>query len=457
MSDCDVIVIGTGQAGAPLAARLAEAGRSVVIAERAKLGGTCVNYGCTPTKTMIASARLAHVARTAPGLGVRAGPVEVDLSAVVDRKERIVGEWRDGVADRLERAGRRLTLVREHARFVAPRVVRLGEEEYHAETVIVNTGARPAVPPIEGLDRVPWLDNARLMALRQAPDHLVVIGGGYIGCELGQAYRRFGARVTVIDHNVRLLAREDRDVSAAVQEALEAEGITLRLGERPAEVSAAPGEGVRVRLEDDSVVSGSHLLVATGRRPNTDDLGVAAGGIELDEGGAIRVDDHYRTTAEGVYAVGDVAGGPQFTHSSWDDHRILFEHLTGDGSRTRGDRLIPYVVFTDPQVGRVGLSETAARDRGIPYEVATMPFDRISRARETGQDRGMLKVLIDPESERVLGAAIVGAEAGELIHVFVALMSAGAPARALVDAEMAHPTFAEGIQTLVMQLDRYAL
>lgn len=453
----DVIVIGSGQAGVPLAARLAETGRSVVLAERSHLGGTCVNYGCTPTKTMIASARAAHVARTAGALGVDVASVRVDLAAVVDRKDAMVEAWREGVARRLERAGDRLDMVRGHARFTGPRTVRIGADDYTAETVIVNTGARPVVPEIDGLDSVDWLDNAGLMEIRDLPSRLLVIGGGYIGCELGQAFRRFGSDVTIVDHNESLLDREEAELSQALEGVFREEGIALKLGTGVARVAPADAGGVRLTLENGDHVTGSHLLVATGRRPNTDDLGVEAAGLELDERGAIVTDDRYQTGAEGIYAVGDVMGGPQFTHAAWDDHRILFDLLNGDDRRTRIDRIIPYAVFTDPQLARVGLSEREAVERGVAHECATLPFDRVARARETGREAGVMKVLIDPENERVLGASILGAEAAELIHVFVAVMSARASARALVDAEMVHPAFAEGLQTLVMELERYAL
>lgn len=453
----DVIVIGTGQAGAPLATRFAREGRRVVVFERALVGGTCVNYGCTPTKTLIASAQAAHEARRAGDLGVRVGRVEVDLAAVVDRKEAMVREWRSGVEKGLENAGERLTLVREHARFAGPGVVEAGGDRWTAERVILNTGARPAVPDIPGLDEVPWLDNASLMGLREIPDHLVVLGGGYIGCELGQAFRRFGAEVTIVDRNAHLLSREDPEVSEALEEAFRDEGIRLVFEAEARRVAADPDGGVRVVLSNDTTVRGSHLLLAVGRRPNTDDLGCEEGGIERDGRGAVVVDDRYRTSAEGVYAVGDVTGGPQFTHASWDDHRILFDLLHGDGRRTRADRLVPYAVFTDPQVSRVGLSEREARERGVAHEVARLPFGRISRAREVGREAGVIKVLVEPDTERLLGAAVVGAEAGELIHLVSLLMQAGAPARALVDAEMVHPAFAEGIQSAVMRLDRYAL
>ncbi|MFQ5599054.1 MAG: mercuric reductase [Candidatus Krumholzibacteriia bacterium] len=454
--DFDVIVIGSGQAGVPLAARLAEAGKSVLLAERKLLGGTCVNTGCTPTKTMVASAQAAHVARNAARLGVQAGDVRVDLGAVVARKYKIVEQWRSGVARHIERAGERLRLVEGHARFVGPREVEIGDERHRAETVIINTGGRAVVPSIPGLDGVPILDNARIMELRELPEHLVVLGGGYIACEFGQMFRRFGSEVTIVHRGKHLFSREDADVAESVQEAFRSERIRLHLSKRPETVSG-DGKQIAVRLEDGTELRGSHLLVAVGRRPNTDDLGCEAGGIRLDERGAVQVDDHYKTSAEGVYAVGDVNGGPQFTHTAWDDHRLLYDILMGRGDRGRRGRLVPYTVFIDPQLARVGLSQEEADAQGIEYEMATMPFGHIARAIEVDETAGIMKVLLDPRTERILGAALVGKEAGELIHIFVGLMQANATARALVDVQTVHPTLAEGVQSLVMRLDRYKL
>jgi pyruvate/2-oxoglutarate dehydrogenase complex dihydrolipoamide dehydrogenase (E3) component len=452
----DVIVIGSGQAGVPLAARLARAGRRVVIAERKKLGGTCVNYGCTPTKTMVASAHAAHVARTAARFGVKAGPVRIDMAAVVARKDRIVRQWRDGVRKRLERAGPRLTLVRGHARFIGPRRVEIAGDRYEADLVVINVGARPAVPPIPGLDEVPWLDNSRIMQLRRVPDHLIVLGGGYIGCEFAQMFRRLGAEVTLADREERLLSTEEPAASAALEEVFRAEGIRL-VPKATARSVSGGARSVTIRFEDGKKVTGSHLLVAVGRRPNTDDLGAEAGGIRLDAKGYIEVDERYRTSADGVYGVGDCTPGPQFTHAAWDDHRILFDLLQGRGTRTRRDRVVPITAFTDPQVARIGLTERDARARGHAPETATMEFGKIARAVETDQTAGTMKILLDPKTEKVLGVSIVGAEAGELIHIFAPFMVAGISARALVDAEYVHPTFAEGVQSLVMALDRYAI
>ncbi len=453
--DIDVIIIGSGQAGNPLATRLAAAGREVVLIERGHLGGTCVNYGCTPTKTIIASARAAHVAREAGRLGIETGEVRVDFEAVMARKDRIVEQWRSGVERSIE-GEERIRLVRGHGRFTGPSTVEADGEEFTADTIIINTGARAAVPPIEGLADVEWMDNAGILDLTERPRHLLVVGGGYIGCEFGQAFRRFGAGVTIVGRPDHLLPREDPEISEALEEVFESEGIDLRLGRSARSVRPEDGEIV-MSLDDGSEVRGSHLLIATGRRPNTDDLGCEKAGVGLDDRGYVTVDPSYRTSVEGIHAVGDVTGGPQFTHTAWDDHRLLFDILTADGTRGRDDRVIPSTVFTDPQVARVGLSENEAREQGIDFETASMPFGHVARAIEVDETAGVMKVLIDPATEQVLGAAIVGAEAGELIHIFTALVAAGAPARAVVDMEAAHPTFAEGVQSLVMKLDRYAL
>jgi pyruvate/2-oxoglutarate dehydrogenase complex dihydrolipoamide dehydrogenase (E3) component len=458
MQETDVILVGSGQAATPLATRFAAAGKSVFLFERGELGGTCSNTGCTPTKTMIASAHAAHVARTAARLGVHCGSVAVELGEVVARKDAIVQKWRDGVAKRLASAGPRVRVVRQHARFVAERTLEAGGERYRAQLVVLDVGARASVPPLRGLDRVPWLDNRTALDLRRLPSRLVVLGGGYIGCEMGQMFRRFGAEVTILHNGEHVLSREDPDVAASLEDVLRREGIELKLRTTAVEV-ARESDSIVVTGSDGSRTRGSHLLLALGRRPNTDDLGCEAGGIRLDPRGYVVADDFYATSSPGVYAVGDVLGGPQFTHTSWDDHRLLFDLLAGrEGPRRgRNERIVPYTVFTDPQLAAVGLSERAARARGVRYQAATMPFGDVARAIEVDETAGMMKVLVDPESDRILGASLVGAEAGELLHVFIVLMQAGAPARAIADAEFVHPTFAEGVQALVMRLPIHAL
>lgn len=464
--DHDVIIIGAGQAGSPLARRLAGEGERTLLVERKHVGGTCINEGCTPTKSMIASARAAHVARGAYRLGVHVREIEVDLGAVVDRKDEIVRSWRNRQREDLETT-ENLTLVDGDARFVGPHGIEIGAERHRAPVVVVNAGARPSIPQLPGLDSIRGLDSTSIMELREIPRHLIVLGGGYIGCEFAQMFRRFGSEVTIVSRGPHLLDREDDDVSEAIEDVFRKEGITLQLDSvaqgvslREAdEATASVANGNRVILEIDGgeSIEGTHFLTAVGRVPNTEGLGCDVAGIELDERGFIKIDDEYRTSAEGVFAVGDITGGPQFTHASWDDHRILFDILRGKRGRNRSDRLIPYTVFTDPQVARVGLSEREARGRGVAYEVATRPFGEIARAVEVDETAGTMKVLLDPDTERVLGAAIVGLEAGELIHIFVALMQAGASARAIVDAEAVHPTLAEGVQSLVMALPRYSL
>jgi pyruvate/2-oxoglutarate dehydrogenase complex dihydrolipoamide dehydrogenase (E3) component len=397
--DFDVIVIGSGQAGVPLAIRLARNGKKALLAERRELGGTCINTGCTPTKTLVASARAAHVARSAARLGVHAEAVRVDFAAIIARKEALVRSWQEGIAQRIQAAAPNLRLARGHARLIGDRTVDIGGERHRAGVVVLNVGARPVQPPIPGLDEVPWLDNRCVMQLREVPSHLVVVGGGYIGCEFAQAYRRFGAAVTVVEPGPHLLGHEDVEASEVIEGVFRNEGISLRCGARAERVTGG-GNRVSVRLSTGELLEGSHLLVATGRRPNTDDLGCEPGGVRLDRRGFIAVDDHYATSAPGVYAVGDCTGGPQFTHTAWDDHRLLFDVLAGKPGRGRKDRLVPYTAYTDPQVAGVGLTEREAKEKGVPFEVATVPFAQVARAIETDEKAGVLKVLIDPAPSR---------------------------------------------------------
>ncbi len=452
----DVLVIGSGQAGVPLASRLAAAGKRVVVVERGHVGGTCVNAGCTPTKTLVASARAAHVVRTSARLGVRVGEVTVDFAAVMARKTDMVRRWRAGSERRLTTGGERLRLVRGHARFVAPRTVEVNGDRYEGTNVVINVGARPAVPELAGLADVGHLTSTSALELTELPRRLLILGAGYVACELGQLFRRLGAEVVLVAPSTRVLPREDPAASEALAGVFRAEGIELALGRRAVEVARVDRE-IELRLEGGASLRGSHLLVATGRTPNTGDLDCAAGNVALDAQGHVVVDERYETSERGVFAAGDCVPGPKFTHVSWDDHRVLFDLLTGRPARKRTDRVVPYTVFTDPQVAGVGLTEVAARDRGFDIEVATMPFGNIARAIETDETAGVVKIVLDAKTERLLGVCVVGVDAGELIHVFSVLMQAGASARAIVDGEFAHPTFAEGMQTALMKLPRYAL
>ena len=454
--DCDVIIIGTGQAGVPLATKLAARGKRVVVIEAALPGGSCVNTGCTPTKTLLASAQAAHDARTARRLGVNTGEVTVDFAAVMERKNAIVSRWRQGIERRLASAGDRVTFIRGHGRFIGPRKVEAAGQRLQAALVILNVGARPAVPALSGLDEINWLDNAGLLELRTLPSHLVVLGGGYVGCEFAQMFRRFGSKVTVVASSPHLLAGEDEDISTTIEGVFRSEGIELRLGARPERALRVDPDGVRLLLPGGESVEGSHLLVATGRRPSTDALGCEAAGIALDDRGYVQVDDTYRTSAEGVYAVGDAIPGPQFTHTSWDDHRRLLAILDGRSNAGRSGAIVPSCVFTDPQVAAVGLTEREARDKGLSFEVATLPWGQIARATTTDRQAGIVKILVATDTEQILGARLVGADAGELIHVLAVLMLAKAPARALVNGQIVHPTFAEGLQSALLKLPRYA-
>ena len=417
----DVIIVGTGQAGVPLATRLVAAGKSVVIIERSKAGGTCVNVGCTPTKTMVASARAAHVARTGARLGVHAASLRIDFAAVVARKDAMVKRWREGVEKHLASAGERLQLVRGHGRFVAPRAVEVDGVRYQSEHVVINVGARAAVPKIPGLSDVPYFTSSTLLDAHALPEQLLILGAGYIACEMGQMFRRFGSQVTLAAPSARLLPREDSAVSEALEGVFEAEGIQRALG-RPAERVALAGDQIELRLRGGATLRGSHLLVATGRVPNTHDLGCDAGKLVLDDQGYLVVDERYETSTAGVFALGDCVPGPQFTHVSWDDHRVVFDTFLGRAARPRSHRLVPYTVFTDPQVAGVGISEAVAKERGIAVDVASMPFGNIARAIETDETAGVVKLVVDRATQRLLGASICGVDAGELIHIFSMLM-----------------------------------
>jgi pyruvate/2-oxoglutarate dehydrogenase complex dihydrolipoamide dehydrogenase (E3) component len=441
----DAVVIGSGQGGNPLAYALADHGWKVALIERKHLGGTCINTGCTPTKTMVASAQVAHYARNAARWGVRAGEVQVDLAAVIARKDKIVESFRSGLQRRVD-ARPNLRLYRAQARFLDAHRLQAGEDVVESERIFIDTGARPAIPRIPGLDKSGYLTNASLMELRELPDHLVVIGGGYVGLEFGQMFRRFGARVTVIHRNKALLAREDSDVTAELQKALEAEGIRFLLNTEPVNVERnGAGITVQVRgLRSEESVTGSHLLVAAGRRPNTDDLGLDRSGVATDELGFVRVNHRLETSAPGVWALGDVKGGPAFTHISYNDYQIIYGNLIEGKNLSIENRYVPYSVFTDPQLGRVGLTEREARASGRKLKMGTYPMASVARAIERDETAGLMKIIVDAETDHILGAAILGAEGGEVVQILGAMMLAGAPYAVLKGAVYIHPTLAEG-------------
>jgi pyruvate/2-oxoglutarate dehydrogenase complex dihydrolipoamide dehydrogenase (E3) component len=441
----DAVVIGSGQGGNPLAYMLADHGWKVALIERKHLGGTCINTGCTPTKTMVASAQVAHYARNAARWGVRTGGVQVDLAAVVARKDKVVESFRSGHQRRVD-ARPNLRLYRAHARFLDAHRLQAGEDVIESERIFVDTGARPAIPPIPGLERSGYLTNTTLMELRELPDHLVVIGGGYVGLEFGQMFRRFGARVTVIHRNEALLTREDSDVTAELQKALETEGIRFLLNTEPLRVEPrAAGIAVKVRgPRSEESVTGSHLLVATGRRPNTDDLGLDRAGVAIDERGFVQVNHRLETNVSGIWAIGDVKGGPAFTHISYNDYQIIYGNLIEGKNLSIENRYVPYSVFTDPQLGRVGLTEREARASGRKLKMGTYPMASVARAIERDETAGLMKIIVDAETDRILGAAILGVEGGEVVQILGAMMMAEAPYTVLKGAVYIHPTLAEG-------------
>jgi dihydrolipoamide dehydrogenase len=449
----DAIVIGSGQAGNPLAQKLADQGWTVALIEKEHLGGTCVNTGCTPTKTMIASAQVAHYARNAGNWGVQAGDVRVDLPTVVARKDRIVNQWRSGVekktADR-----KNLHLYRGAARFTGPHKIRVNQEEIESERNFINTGTRTAIPQLEGLDRIDYLTNASIMELRELPKHLLVIGGGYIGLEFGQMFRRFGSDVTIVHRDDHLLPREDADVTDELQKALEKEGIRFLLKAQTTSVDKQNGQIVlKVEIAGRSeTVRGSHLLVATGRRPNTDDLGLESTGVQMTPEGFVKVNGRLETNVAGIWALGDVKGGPAFTHISYNDHQVVYGNLIEGKKLTTDGRLVPYAVFTDPQLGRVGMTEKEARKAGHKLKVGKIPMSWVARAIERDETAGLMKLVVDADTDRILGAAILGCEGGELVQILEFVMLASAPYTLLKGAVYIHPTLAEGFWTLMEEV-----
>ena len=456
----NAIILGAGQSGDPLARALARAGKRVAIIEREAVGGTCVNRGCTPTKTMAASARVAHLARRGADFGVETGPVTVDLAKVRQRKRDIVTSFREGDEKHLTGTDG-VTLIRGEGRFTGPRTVEVapnggGEARtLTAPQVFINTGARATVPPIDGLTDVTYLDSTSIMELEAVPDHLVILGGSYIALEFGQMFRRFGSRVTVVEKSEHLLGHEDPDVAEEMAKILAEDGLQIHLGASASRVlKTTDGVSLTVKTTDgEMVVTGSHLLVAVGRTPNTEALNLEAAGVETDATGHVKANERLETTAEGVWVLGDVKGGPQFTHISYDDFRILRANLIDGGSRTTLDRPVPYTVFTDPQLGRVGLTETEAKKAGRNIEVAKLPMNEVARALETDEPRGFMKAVVDADTSQILGAAILGVDGGEVMAVLEVAMMGHLPYTALRDATLAHPTLAESLNNLFMALD----
>jgi pyruvate/2-oxoglutarate dehydrogenase complex dihydrolipoamide dehydrogenase (E3) component len=455
----DCLILGSGQAGSPLATALAQAGRKTAIVERVHVGGTCINEGCTPTKTMVASARVAYLARRGADYGVDVGEVTVDMRRVRQRKREIVDSFRGSSERRLEDKPN-LDLIYGEARFTGPKTVQImlpsGEKrELTAETIFINTGERPADPNVPGLDPARALNSSSIMELDAAPSHLLVIGGGYVGLEFAQMFRRFGSQVTIIQRGRQLLGREDSDVAEAVAQILAKDGIEILLNSAPTSAtSEAESVTLHVKTPDgERDLTGSHVLAAAGRVPNTEALNLAAAGVATNERGYIQVNERLETSAPGIYALGDVKGPPAFTHISYDDFRIIRTNLLESGSATTTDRLVPYTVFIDPQLGRVGLSEEEARRQGRNIKVAKMPMSWVARADEVDETRGFMKAIVDAETRQILGCAILGIEGGELMAMVEIAMLGHLPYTVLRDAIFAHPTLAESLNNLFSSLD----
>lgn len=450
----DAIIIGTGQAGPPLARRLVAAGKKVAIVERGRFGGTCVNTGCIPTKTMVASAYAAHMAQRAADFGVAiGGGVTVDMKQVKARKDRISGASRTGLETSLKNL-ENCTVYEGHARFESQREVSVGAARLCADIIFINVGGRAVAPPISGLEQVEYLTNSSMMDVDFLPRHLVIVGGSYVGLEFGQMYRRFGSEVTIIEKGPRLIPREDEDVSAAVKEILENEGIHIRLNAECIRVAKRDGEIVAgADCTGETIeTNGSHLLLAAGRRPNTDDLGLEKAGVQVDEHGYILVDDQLRTSAPGIWALGDCNGKGAFTHTSYNDFEIVAANLLDNDPRRVSDRIPAYALYVDPPLGRAGLSEAEVRQMGRRALIGKLPMTRVSRAVEKGETQGFMKVLIDVETRQILGAAILGTGGDEVIHSILDIMYAKAPYTVIQRAVHIHPTVSELVPTMLGEL-----
>ncbi len=449
VSQYDAAIIGSGQGGNPLAVALAKRGERVALIDPGPLGGTCVNSGCTPTKTMIASAQVAHYARNATRWGVRAGSVEVDLPAILNRKDERVLASRSGWEKSMNGEGQP-EWIRERARFIGPKRLQAGARTLEAKRIFIDTGSTPTVPPIEGLNNLPFLTNISLLELKEVPRHLLVLGGGYVGLEFAQMFRRFGGEVTLVQHDRQILPHEDEDIAAPLQKALESEGIKFHLNARATKVGGKEGAvELTVDSKTTSTMTGSHLLVAVGRTPQTKDLDLVTAGVETDEKGYISVNGRLETTAPGIWALGDVKGGPAFTHISYNDYQIIYGNLYEGKSLSTAPRIVPYAVFTDPALGRVGMTEKEARAQGHKLKIGKVEMTRVARALERAETAGLMKLVVDAENDRILGAAILSADGDEVVQILSMLMLADKPYTLLKGAIYIHPTISEGLFSLM--------
>ncbi len=455
MTRYDVIIIGAGQSGGPLSTAFAQAGRKTAIIEREHIGGTCINEGCTPTKTMVASARVAYLAGRSADYGVHSGSISIDMTTVRKRKRDIVNSFRSGSERRIKET-EGLDLFMGEATFTGPKTVQVrlndgGMLELSADTICINTGERPARPRLEGIDDVPWLNSTSIMELDSVPEHLLILGGGYVGLEFGQMFRRFGSQVTIVQRGTQLLAREDQDVAEAAAEILRQDGIEVLLHTSAERVRKTDDGHIELTVksgDEERVIIGSHLLAAAGRTPNSQKLNLAATGVEVDKRDYIQTNDRLETNVPGIYALGDIKGPPAFTHISYDDFRILRTNLIENGNASIKDRIVPYTVFIDPQLGRVGLSESEARKQGRNIKIAKMPMNYVARALEVDESRGLMKVIVDADTKQILGAAILGIEGGEIMSMLEIAMLGHLPYTTLQEGVFAHPTLAESLNNL---------
>ncbi len=446
----DAIIVGSGQGGTPLAVALARQGQHVALIESDHLGGTCVNTGCTPTKTMVASAQVAHYARNAARWGVQASNIGVDLPAILRRKDERVSASRSGWEKTMD-GQNEPEWHHERARFIGEKTLQAGEKILQAERIFIDTGSVPSIPAIAGLESVPYLTNISLLQLEQVPEHLIVLGGGYVGLEFAQMFRRFGSEVTVVQSARQILPREDADVASSLQQAIEQEGVNFHLAARAKKVQPR-NHDIEATVEKNGgseTVTGSHLLVAVGRTPQTKDLALEKTGVKVDSRGYVIVNDRLETTAPGIWAIGDVTGGPAFTHISYNDYQIIYGNLYEGQRLSTTTRIVPYAVFTDPALGRVGLTEKEARQQGRKLKIGKVPMTRVARALERAETAGLMKLVVDAETDKLLGAAVLSTEGGELVQILSTLILADKPYTLLKGAIYIHPTFAEGFFALM--------
>ncbi len=460
MKKYDAIIIGSGQAGTPLARKLGKVGWKTAIIERRWTGGTCINDGCTPTKTMVASARAANIISRAAKWGIDVGKFSIDINAVIKRKDEVVHSFRDGLEKGLKGTPN-VELIYGHAVFSGDKTIRVelnegGTEELTAEHIFINTGGRTAIPSIEGLEKINYLTSTTILDIKEIPEHLLIIGGSYVGMEFGQMFRRFGSQVTMLEFSPRLLPREDADIAEAIGEIMKKEGITIYTSAQTQKVEITNDNKIAATINingEDKQILCSHILVAAGRLPNSDDLGLENTQIAKNNRGYIVVNDKLETSIAGVYALGDVNGGPAFTHISYNDYVVIYKNLLENANVSTSDRPVPYCMFTDPQLGRIGMTEEEAVKKGLKIKVAKLPMTKVARAIETGETEGMIKAVVDATSKKILGASVLAAEGGELMSVLQMAMMGGITYDVLTEAIFAHPLYAESLNNLFTQLD----